>query len=132
MYRLTDDGESEFHVLLRRLLWNVSAHDPAELLTAWSFASALGREEVIEALEHRTEQIDAARRFNEYGAEDMLRIEGKPDQVAEHFRLTQARLDGEAQWIRQVLERLRAGEYAFAGEEAPDTHAAGVSASDEL
>ena len=48
-YRLTGDGESEFTLLVRNLLWTVSIHDPADLMAAWSFAWALTREEVIAA-----------------------------------------------------------------------------------
>jgi DNA-binding PadR family transcriptional regulator len=115
-YRLTADGETEFIVLLRGALWNVSVHDPAELMAAWSFAWALTREEVIAALEHRVEQIAASARASEFAIDGIQHGEGTPDTVAEHFRLTQARLDGEAGWARALIERLRAGEYWFEGE----------------
>jgi hypothetical protein len=42
-----------------------------------------------------------------------------PATVAEHYRLAQARLDGESAWARQLIERLRAGEYWFDGEPDP-------------
>jgi DNA-binding PadR family transcriptional regulator len=115
-YRLTADGESEFMVLLRGALWNVATHDPAELMAGWSFAWALSREEVIAALEHRVEQIVASARASEFAIEGIRRGHGTPDTVVEHFRLTQARLDGEASWARALTERLRAGEYWFEGE----------------
>jgi DNA-binding PadR family transcriptional regulator len=114
-YRLTADGDAEFLVLLRKALWNVS-YDPADLMAAWSFAWALKRDEVIAALEHRLEQISASARATDFAIEDIRRATGTPDTVAEHYRLTQARLDGEAAWVRQLLERLRAGEYWFEGE----------------
>jgi DNA-binding PadR family transcriptional regulator len=115
-YRLTANGETEFMVLLRAGLWNVSIHDPAELMAAWSFAWALTREEVIAALEHRVEQIAASARATEFAVEGIRRGHGTPDTVAEHFRLTQARLDGEAGWARTLIERLHSGEYWFEGE----------------
>jgi DNA-binding PadR family transcriptional regulator len=115
-YRLTANGETEFMVLLRGGLWNVSTHDPAELMAAWSFAWALTREEVMAALEHRVEQIAASARATVFSIEGIQRGHGTPDTVAEHFRLTQARLDGEATWARALIERLRAGEYWFEGE----------------
>lgn len=115
-YRLTADGEAEFMLLLRRALWHVSAHDSADLMAAWSFAWALTREEVVGALEHRVEQIGASARATEFAIEGIQHAEGTPDTVAEHFRLTQARLDGEAAWARALIERLRAGEYWFEGE----------------
>ena len=85
-------------------------------MAAWSFAWALTREEVIAALEHRVEQITASARANQFAIEGIQHSSGTPDTVAEHFRLTQARLDGEASWARALIERLRAGEYWFEGE----------------
>jgi len=117
-YRLTDDGESEFMMLLRSMLWNVSPHDPANLMAAWSFAWALKREEVIAALEHRIEQIAGSARQSEFAIENILTTPGTPDNVVEHFRLTQARLDGEARWAGELIERLHAGAYWF--EDEPD------------
>ena len=115
-YRLTGDGQTEFMLLLRTMLWNVSTHEPADLMAAWSFAWALTREEVIAALEHRLEQISASGRASEFAIEGIQRGHETPDTVTEHFRLTQARLDGEANWARALIERLRAGEYWFEGE----------------
>ena len=121
-YRLTGDGEAEFMQLLRGALWNVETFEPGDLMAAWSFSSALKREEVIAALEHRLEQIDASGRASGYAIEDIARDPQMPNTVAEHYRLTQARLDGEAAWARQLLPRLRAGEYWFAGEPDPPWH----------
>ncbi len=118
-YRLTGDGETEFLRLLRDTLWNVSRFEPAELMAAWGFAAALKREEVIAALESRVEQIEASSRAVSYAIEDIPSHPGMPATVAEHYRLGQARLDGEAAWARQLLERLRAGEYWFDGEPDP-------------
>jgi len=115
-YRLTREGEAEFTLLLRGALWNVQAHDSADLMAAWSFAWALKRDEVIAALEHRVEQIAASGRATEFAIEGIQHSAGTPATVAEHFRLTQARLDGEASWARGLIERLRAGEYWFEGE----------------
>jgi DNA-binding PadR family transcriptional regulator len=126
-YRLTGDGEVEFMLLLRGALWNVSTHEPADLMAAWSFAWALTREEVIAALEHRVEQITASARANEFAIEGIQHSTGTPDTVAEHFRLTQARLDGEASWARALIERLRAGEYWFEGESDRPWNAPAVS-----
>jgi hypothetical protein len=57
-----------------------------------------------------------AHRAGEFAIDGIRHGEGTPDTVAEHFRLTQARLDGEAGWARALIERLRAGEYWFEGE----------------
>jgi DNA-binding PadR family transcriptional regulator len=121
-YRLTGDGETEFLRLLRTALWTVSPFQPGELMAGWSFAAALKREEVIAALEHRVEQIEASARANQYAIEDIASHPGTPDTVAEHYRLSQARLDGEAEWARGLVDRLRAGQYWFEGEPDPPWH----------
>lgn len=114
-FRLTADGETEFSRLLRDALWTVSPFEPADLMAAWSFAWALRRDEVIAALEHRVEQIAASARAVAFAIDDIPN-QATPDTVAEHYRLSQARLDGEAGWARQLLDRLRGGEYWFEGE----------------
>jgi DNA-binding PadR family transcriptional regulator len=121
-YRLTGDGETEFLRLLRDALWNLSPFDPADLLAAWGFASALKREEVIAALEHRIEQIDGWARASKYAIEDIPGNPHVPDIVVEHYRLSLARMNGEASWSRQLLERLRADDYWFEGEPDPPWH----------
>ena len=64
---------------------------------------------MIAALEHRVEQIEASARANEFAMEGIESSPDTPDTVVERFRLTQARLDGEAGWARGLIERLRAG-----------------------
>lgn len=118
-YRLTADGEAEFLLLLREALWNLEPFEPAMLLAAWSFSWVLRRDEVISAFEHRLSQIAAAGESSRYAIDDMARDDHKPAHVAEHIRLVQARLEGEGVWIRETLERLRAGEYWFEGEPNP-------------
>lgn len=128
-YRLTGDGESEFLNELRAALWNVSPHDPADLMAAWGFAWALRREEVIAALEHRVEQISAFVRATEFSIEDIRNATTTPITVVEHYGIVESRLEGEGRWARDLLERLRAGTYWFEGEPdrpwyAPDSTAA--------
>ena len=118
-YRLTPDGETEFLALERAALWNVEAHAPDELLAAWSFAWTLSREEVVAAFEHRLAQIQAGRQATDFAVADIDRDPDKPAHVAEHMRLTQARLDGEAAWTEELLAALGRGEYWFAGEPDP-------------
>ena len=118
-YRLTADGEGEFLDELRRMLWQVNPHAPDELLAAWSFAWALPREEVLAAFEHRLGQIAASVRLAAFTIDGMAHDLTKPAHVAEHIRLTVARLEGEASWTRELRERLQAGEYWFQGEPSP-------------
>ncbi len=118
-YRLTSDGETEFLSLLRAALWNVEPFEPAALMAAWSFSWVLRREEVSAALEHRLEQIAGAGQASNFAIEDLARDPERPPHVAEHFRLVQARLEGEAAWIRAVLGRITTGHYWFDGEPDP-------------
>jgi DNA-binding PadR family transcriptional regulator len=118
-YQLTADGETEFLTLLRDALWNVAPNAPGDLLAAWSFAWAFKREEVTAAFQHRLAQIAASRQAAEFAIEDLARDPEKPAHVAEHVRLTQARLEGEATWTRAILEGLRRGEFWFEGEPDP-------------
>lgn len=115
-YRLTDDGEAEFVQLLREALWTVDANDPGLLMTAVSFMRSLSREEVLAALEHRIAQIETSHRSLEFSISSVLDHPGKPRHVAELFYLNDARLQGELEWTRALAERLRQGDYAFAGE----------------
>jgi DNA-binding PadR family transcriptional regulator len=130
-YRLTSDGEAEFLGLLRAALWNVEPFEPAALMAAWSFAWVLQRQEVVAALEHRLEQIAAAGQASRYAIEDLGRDPDRPAHVAEHFRLVQARLQGEAAWIQSLLVQLREGAYWFAGEPDPPFTSVGSGGSGE-
>lgn len=115
-YRLTDDGEAEFLALLREALWSVEAHDPSRLLAGVSFMWSLSRDEVLAALEHRIAQTEAGHRGLELSVSSLLEIPGKPRHVAELLYLSDARMQGELGWARRFSERLRQGEYSFAGE----------------
>jgi DNA-binding PadR family transcriptional regulator len=115
-YRLTDDGDTEFMVLLRDALWKLDPTDPNRLYAAVSFMWALSRAEVRAALEHRVAQAEALQTGLGYTISDIAANPVKPQHVAEVFRLSAARAQGEAEWARALLERIDAGEYRFAGE----------------
>jgi DNA-binding PadR family transcriptional regulator len=115
-YRLTDDGDTEFMVLLRDALWKLDPNDPNRLYAAVSFMWALSRAEVRAALEHRVAQAEALQTGLGYTVADIAANPVKPQHVAEVFRLSAARAQGEAGWARALLERIDAGEYRFAGE----------------
>jgi DNA-binding PadR family transcriptional regulator len=115
-YRLTDDGETEFLYLVRDALWQLHPEDPSRLMAGLSFMWALSREEMHAALKSRIAQIEAAHSGLGFTVADLVSNPGKPRHVAEIFRLSDARLGGEAEWARGLLERLDAGDYRFAGE----------------
>jgi DNA-binding PadR family transcriptional regulator len=120
VYRLTDDGESEFQGLLRSSIWQLHPHEPAWLLCGLSFWWALSREEVIDALEARRAQLVAQQGAIRYAETAFSPRPGETDHVVEHFRIQAARLSGELQWVDDVAIRIKDGAYTFAGEAPPD------------
>jgi DNA-binding PadR family transcriptional regulator len=115
-YRLTADGEAEFHRLTRDALWQLHPYEPDWLLAGLSFWWALTREEVLDALAARRSQIEARIKGLGYAAADVRADRTTPDHVVEHFLVHEHQLRGELTWLEEVQARLRAGEYAFAGE----------------
>jgi DNA-binding PadR family transcriptional regulator len=119
-YTLTEDGETEFLVLLREALWQVVPNDPARLYTAISFMWALSREEVIEALESRIAQLDSHHRGMPYMLSTLMGHPEKPRHIAEFAYLSDALILGEREWTEACLDRIREGAYAFEGERLTD------------
>jgi DNA-binding PadR family transcriptional regulator len=115
-YRLTNDGETEFLVLLRRALWTVETFDPQPIMATLSFMWALSRQEVVDALDHRVAEIDAKVLASGYAVEQVLTHDSTPQFVREMFDLTTSRLRGEQDWARQLVKQLRDGAYVFADE----------------
>jgi len=117
-YRITAEGEVEFLRLLRQSLWTVETFDTTPVMALTSFMYALSRQEVIAALDHRVTVIDAKIVSNNYHIEDVARSPSTPPYVREIFELSTGRLRGEQQWARELCERVRSGDYTFAGEVA--------------
>jgi DNA-binding PadR family transcriptional regulator len=113
-YRLTDDGDTEFMILLRDALWQLNPNDPNRLYAGVSFMWALSREEVRAALESRIAQAEALHSSLGFTVGDIVDSPNKPRHVAEIFRLSDARIGGEAGWARALVERIDAGDYRFA------------------
>jgi DNA-binding PadR family transcriptional regulator len=116
-YKLTPDGESELLRLVRDALWTIDPSAPDKLLAGLSFAWALTREEVLAALEHRIAQIDASHSASGFAVQSIFDHPQKPNHVAEILRLVDARMQGERSWALEMIERVRAGDYVFAGED---------------
>ncbi len=117
-YTITPEGEVEFLRLFRSALWEVEVFDTKPVMSIVSFMHVLSRREVIEALEHRITKIDAIVLSNAYNIEDTARSSTTPDYVREIFELSTIRLRAEQQWARDLRDRLLAGEYVFADENA--------------
>jgi DNA-binding PadR family transcriptional regulator len=116
-YALTNDGETEFLYLLRDALGTVDPFSPDRTFTAFSFAFALAREEVVASLESRVAQLEATRRSHRFRIEETLADPDTPNHVVELTRLADAWQQGELAFTRDLLKRVKAGAYTFAGEE---------------
>jgi DNA-binding PadR family transcriptional regulator len=115
-YQLTPDGEGEFMTLLRGALWRVEPFDPEPVIASVSFMWALPRQEVIDAFEHRIDDIDVKALASTQAVDQVLGSPTTPDFVRETIDLTTARLRGEQEWARMLVKRLRYGDYVFCGE----------------
>ncbi|WP_116246211.1 PadR family transcriptional regulator [Nocardiopsis sp. FIRDI 009] len=109
-YALTDDGEAEFHRLLRAALGH-SGHDLALLYAGVTLMTALPRAEAIAMLERRLAGLE------EVGAQvraGLGREGAGPPHVAELFGLWRTTVDAHAGWTRQLIDALREGRYTMA------------------
>lgn len=115
-YQISAAGEVELQRMLRENLWNVAPFDTQGIMTIASFMFVLSRQEVTAGLENRLTKIDALVLTNGFHVQDTLASPTTPKYVREIFDLSTSRLVAEKQWITALLERLKAGEYHFAGE----------------
>jgi DNA-binding PadR family transcriptional regulator len=117
-YRLTVDGEQEFQRLVREGLWELHPFEPAWLLAGMSFWGALSREEVLAALEARAALLTARISGSIFASAGMPETAGgTPDHIVENFRIIEAQLRGELEWVESVSKRIRSGAYGFRGED---------------
>jgi len=116
-YRLTGDGEGEFHTLLRFALWTLRPHEPEWLLAALSFWGFLPRQEAISAMSSRRDQLRARIATCESGLDVVRGSPFKPESVAEHFHVQIAQLRAEMDWADDAVRRLESGAYTFADDE---------------
>jgi DNA-binding PadR family transcriptional regulator len=111
-YRLTPRGTQELSDLLRDTLWNlVMPQDP--LVAALSLMAFVKRDELIAALEARTQLIKGGLAHAEYAIAAVDDVE-TPAHVREMLRLINARVGAELEWSAAFIKRLRAGEYRTA------------------
>ena len=111
-YEITEDGEAEFHRLMRKAL--SSTEDHALLCAGVTLMTALPRAEAIDLLRERLEWLEK----NAAGVRESMAASesewGKPPHVRELFRLWHYSLDSGADWTRQLIASLEAGEYVMA------------------
>jgi len=118
VYRLTVDGEKEFQRLVREALWELHPYEQDWISAGIAFWWALSRDEVTAALTARISLLQARRTAIGFSAKGLgPSAAGTPDHVVEMFHFQEALLRAEQQWVSEVLERIRAGTYGFAGED---------------
>lgn len=117
-YRLTEDGETEFRLLLAKYLAESddSAQGSYRLAAAVTFLPALPRAEALSLLKHRLTQVAGhlatARDMLDHGTSW-----GQPEHVEELYRLWVNAISGQETWLRGMIERLESGRYLMADDE---------------
>lgn len=117
-YRLTEEGETEFQVLLSQALSSPSGTTSPEMSAAITLMTALPRARVISLLRHRLVQLEGDQRSAKllseqsqaWGKEDW----GQPAHVYELYRLWEVHAVAALNWLRELIARLEAGEYVMA------------------
>ncbi|WP_306214236.1 PadR family transcriptional regulator [Actinoplanes sp. RD1] len=115
-FRLTEEGEAAFTGLLRSALWEVDPYRTAPFMAGLCFLVALTRDEVTAAVEERSARLESQLRQFEFDAKQTLESTTKPPHSVEFVKLAAARLQGELTFTLALLERVRAGDFRFAGE----------------
>ncbi|GAA4671385.1 MULTISPECIES: PadR family transcriptional regulator [Amycolatopsis] len=116
-YRLTEDGETEFQLLLAKYLSQSgepdSSQDAYRLGAALTFLPALPRARAISLLRQRATQMEA-QRATVAGVLEHGTDWGQPAHVSELYRLWGAQVGVTVEWARDLIARLEAGEYVMA------------------
>lgn len=115
VYRLTADGERSLRALLEDALR--ATGDPTTFLVAVNLAPLLPRDVVVAAVAEHVATLEEHRRHAAAQVAAMLAAPETPDSATEVIRVIDARAAGEITWAQDFLARVRAGAYAFAGEE---------------
>lgn len=114
-YEITEDGEEEFRRLMRKALG--STEDHALLCAGITLMTCRPRAEVLGLLRERLEWLEKnaadVRESMDLSASEW----GKPPHVRELFRLWRYSLDSGADWTRQLIASLEAGEYVMADDD---------------
>lgn len=116
VYRVTPQGEVELMRLLRHVVWTVETFDTKPVMAVTSFMFLLSRAEVCAALKFRITEIDAKIASNSFEIADIPKSGTTPAYVREIFELASLRLRSEQEWARNLVTRIEAGDYVFAGE----------------
>lgn len=112
-YRLTEDGETEFQVLLSQALSSPSGTTSPEMSAAITFMTVLPRARVISLLQHQLVRLEGDQRSAKLLSEQSQGW-GQPAHVYELYRLWEMDAEAALNWLRELIGRLEAGEYDMA------------------
>jgi DNA-binding PadR family transcriptional regulator len=108
-YIVTAKGETEFQRLVREYWWEFKpAISPFRIAVA--FMDQLSHDELVDALRHRAEIIQAGLGGMREAAATIPLAPDKPRHVAEIFHLVLSGLEAELRWIEQALAKVERGD----------------------
>jgi len=116
-YRLTEDGETEFLLLLTDALSSQEATGYS-LSAAVTLMPTLPRDQVLSLLRLQLSHREAQLTSTHYALEHAVDL-GKPPHVAELYRLWSAHAEADVTWMKGLIARVEAGDYVMAGEGEP-------------
>ncbi|MET7994986.1 helix-turn-helix transcriptional regulator [Amycolatopsis sp. NPDC005232] len=116
-YRLTDDGEQEFQLLLTRALSDPEVGHP-EMSAGIGLMPALPRQHAISLLRQRLVHLEGEERRARLMLDDQADW-GQPAHVVELFRLWAGISGASHTWLENLIERLEKGEYVMADDDEP-------------
>lgn len=111
-YRLTEDGEAEFGMLLARALTDADATGHL-ISAAVTFLTALPRPRALGLLRHLLTRLEGGLQETE-SAWRHTEEWGKPEHTEELYRLWGAHARATRDWVAALIERLEAGRYVMA------------------
>jgi DNA-binding PadR family transcriptional regulator len=117
-YQLTEDGETEFQLLLARYLSESddSTQGSYRLAAAVTFLTALPRARAVSLLRHRLTQL-TGQHANARHLLTSTKDWREPEHVNELYRLWLASVEAQEEWLRGLVTRLEAGSYTMADDD---------------
>jgi DNA-binding PadR family transcriptional regulator len=118
VYRITRQGEGDFFYLLNSAISDVETGQTM-FNAALPFITTLDRATLLFLLGSRIRQVEGQLATSEFLHGSTMIAEGpdevgKPAHVREMFRYWSASLVGVLDWLRDLVERIEAGEYVLA------------------
>jgi DNA-binding PadR family transcriptional regulator len=117
-YRLTEEGETEFQLMLAKYLSESddSAQGSYRLAAAVTFLPALPRARALSLLRHRLTQVTGQHASMRNLLENSADWE-QPEHVFELYRMWLKSVEAQEEWLRELVVRLEKGVYTMADDD---------------